>query len=97
MRMRMIYGLPSLEASIEHNAIPALGDALSHRNRMRLGHHLGQQAVCGGREAGQIRIVRLGNYQDMNRRLRIDVAKCKRALTFEHAGRRNVPGRDSAE
>src|SRR5579864_7054624 len=62
MRMRMVYGLPSLAASIEHNPITAVGDALGYRDLMGLGRHLGQQTVSGSREAGQIRIVRLGNY-----------------------------------
>lgn len=97
MRVRVVYGLPGMAAGIEDNAISSLGDTIGQRDLVRLGRHLGQQTVPGGGEAGQVRIVRLGNYQHVNRRLRIDVAKCKRVLAFQHACRRDLTSRDSAE
>lgn len=97
MRVRMINGLASMAARIEDNAIAGDGYALGQRHLMRLGQHLGQQPVSGGREACQVRIVRLGNYQHVNRRLRIDVTECKRVLAFEHTCRRDLASRDSAE
>ena len=95
--MRMVDGLPGIAARIEDNAITGVGDALGQRDLVRLSRHLSQNAVSGGRKAGQVRIVRPGNYQNMNRRLRIDVAKSDRVLAFEHALSRDLPGRDPAE
>lgn len=97
MRMRVRDSLPGMAARIEDNAVTSAGDTLGQRDLMRLCHHLGQQPVSGRHEAGKVRIVRLGNYQDMNRRLRIDVTKCERVLAFEHTARRDLTSRDSAE
>ena len=97
MRVRVVDGLPGMAARIEDNAIAGAGDALGERDLVRLGGHLGEEAVSGGREARQVSIVRLRNYENVNRRLRIDVAKCERPLAFDDSRRRDLTGRDFAK
>jgi len=75
--------LAGVTAGIKDNAIPGLGDALRYGHFVRLPGNLGQQPVRGGSEAGQVRIVRFRDDEHVNRGLRIDVTKCKRALSFE--------------
>lgn len=97
MRMSVRDRLAGLTACIEDNAIPGLRDALRHGYFVRLGDDLGQQPVTGRSQAHQVRIVRFRNDQYVDRCLRIDVAKCKRALSFEHPRRRDVAGHDFAK
>ena len=93
----MVNSLAGLATGIEDNAVTGIRDALGNGYLMCLGRDLGEQAVSSRREPDQVRIVSLGNHEHMNRRLRVDVAKCKRALAFEHSCRRQLAGRDSAE
>ena len=93
----MLNGLPSLRARIEDNAITGLGDALRQRNLVRLPGNLGHQPVARRRKACQVSMVQLRDDQHVNRCLRIDVTKCKRALCFEYASSRDLPCGDSAE
>ncbi len=79
--MRVVDRLPGVTARIKDNAVTGLRNALSERDFVGLCHHLSQQpaAVRGG-EPCQVRIVRFRNDEHVNGSLRIDVAKCKRAL-----------------
>src|ERR1022692_763773 len=97
VRVRVIDGLAGVTACIEDNAVTGLRNALGLGYLVRLSCYLGHQPVLRVGEACQVRIVRLGNHQDVNRRLRIDVTKCERALGFEHPRCRDLPGRDPAE
>ena len=78
--MRMTDRLAGVTARIKDNAITRLGNALSDRDLVSLRHYLGKQPVLRASQARQVRIVRLGNDEHMNRSLRIDVAKCERAF-----------------
>ena len=97
MRMSVRDRLAGLTACIEDNAIPGLRDALRHGYFVRLGHDLGQQPVAGCSQPHQVRIVRFRDDQHVNWSLRIDVAKCKHALGFEHSRRRDLAGHDFAK
>jgi hypothetical protein len=97
MRVRVIDGLPGMSARIEDNAVTSLRNALRQGHFVGLSRYLGQQPLVRGGEACQVRIMRLGNHQDVRGRLRIDVTKCERALCFEHSRGRHLPGRDFAE
>jgi hypothetical protein len=97
MRMSVRDRLPGVTARIKDNAVTRVSDTLGHGYLVRPLRDLCQQAVARGRQAHQVRIVSLRYYQNMNRRLRIDIAKCQRALGFEHASSRNLTARDLAE
>ena len=97
MRVRVFDGLPGVTADIEDNAITGLRNALGQRYLVSLSRYLGHQPVIRGCKTCQVRVVRFGNHQDVDGRLRIDVTKCERALCFEHARCRDLPGRDFAE
>lgn len=90
------HRLASVSTRVEDHTIAGLGDALSHRHLMRLGRDFGEQALVGG-DGGQVAMVIARNHEHMNRRLRIYVAECNRAGTFEDYRRRDLTGRDSAE
>jgi hypothetical protein len=89
--------LASVTARIKDNAISGLGDALRHGHIVRLPGNLGQQVIRGRSEAGQVRIVSFRDDEHVNRSLRIDVTKSKRALSFKKPGSRDLPGHDFAE
>ena len=93
----MVHGLPRMAAGVEHDTVASVGDPFGHRHRMGRLRDLREQPVPGGGEAGQIRIVWLRNDQNVNRRLRIDIAECERTLGFEYSRRRNFGGCDFAE
>jgi len=97
MRMSVRDRLAGLTACIEDNAIPGLRNAPRHGYFVRLADDLGQQPVTGRGQAHQVRIVRFRDDQHVNWRLRIDVAKCKDALGFEHSRRRDLAGHDFAK
>ena len=95
--MSMRDGLAGVTARIEDNAIPGLRNALGQSYLMCLGHDLGQQPVAGCSQPHQVRIVRFRDDQHVNWSLRIDVTKCKHAVSFEHPRGRDLTGRDFAE
>ena len=80
MRVRMINGLPAVGAGIKHNAVTGLRNALGECNLVRLRCQLGEQPGIIRGQPRQVRIVRLGNDEHVNGSLRIDVAKCERAV-----------------
>ena len=76
----MANGLAGVTARIKDNAVTGLGNALGDRDLVCLGRYLGQQPVVRACQTRQVRIVRFGNDEHVNRSLRIDVAKCDRAF-----------------
>jgi hypothetical protein len=49
MRVRMRHGLPGVGTGVKDHPIPGRGQALIHRDPMRLRRHLIQQAIaCRG-------------------------------------------------
>ena len=95
--MSMRDGLAGLTARIKDNAIPGLRNALGHGYLVRLGDNLRQQPVTGRGQPHQVRIVRFRDDQHVNWSLRIDVTKCKHALSFEYPSGRDLAARDFAE
>lgn len=78
--MRMTNRLAGVAARIKDNAVTRLGNALSDRDFVSLRGDLRKQSLRGACQARQVRIVRFGNNEHVNRSLRIDVAKCERAF-----------------
>jgi hypothetical protein len=80
MSVRVTHRLAGVTAGIKDNAITGPGNALTDRNLVSLRRYLGKQPVLRACEAREVRIVRFGNDEHMNRSLRIDVAKCEGAF-----------------
>jgi hypothetical protein len=81
MRMSVEHGLPGVGPGVKDHPVSALGHALSHRDPVRLGRHLVQQAVARGGDRGQISEVHPRDNQDMYRRLRIYVTERNGSVT----------------
>src|SRR6266487_4493433 len=62
----MKHGLPGPRPGIEHQAVAVLADALGDRHAVRLADHLGQQAIPGRGQRDRIRVMLLGEDQDMD-------------------------------
>ena len=80
MGVRVTHRLAGVTACIKDNAITGPGNALTDRNLVSLRRYLGKQPVLRAGEPREVRIVRFGNDEHMNRSLRIDVAKCEGAF-----------------
>jgi hypothetical protein len=88
--------LASVTAGVEDHTIPGVSDAFGHRYVVRLRRDLREQPRVSG-DGSQVTMVFPWNHQYMNRRLRIYVAECERALAFAYDGGGHVTGGDSAE
>jgi len=97
MRMGVGDSLARVTARIKDNAVTGVGDTLGDRHLMCLRRDLSEQPVAGSGQAGQVAMVRFWNDEHVNRRLRVDIAECERALGFQDARRRQFAGRDFAE
>jgi len=92
------HRLPRFSTGIEDDTVAAAGgDPLGLSYLLYLERQLGQQAGIGARERGQVRVVILGDDQDMRGRLGIDVTKCEGTATFSHPLGRDVARDDLAE
>jgi len=89
--------LPRLGPGVEDDTVAAGGDPFGLRYLLCLERQLGQQAGIGAGERGQVRIVILGDDQDMRGRLGIDITKCEGTATFSHPLGRDVTRDDLAE
>jgi hypothetical protein len=59
--------------------------------------HRRQPGRVGGGERADVRVVRLGNDEDVGGRDRVQVAEGERELVLADHGRRDLAGHDSAE
>src|SRR5260370_35981158 len=89
--------LPRLSPGVEDDTVAVGRDALGVRYLLSLERHLGQQPSVGAGERGQVRIVLLGDDQDVRRRLRVDITKCECSATFCHPLGWDVARDDLAE
>jgi hypothetical protein len=74
--------LACFHAGVEDHPVAATGDALGFRHPVRLRRHFRQQTISGAGQGGKVGEVLLGDYQHVCRRLRIDIAKSNRTVTF---------------
>ena len=97
MGVHMPDRLPGFGTGVEHEPVPAVGDALRDGDLVRLGDELVEQAVTGAGQGGDVRVVVARDYQDVRGRLRVDVPESEDPLTVKHHRGRDLPGRDTAE
>ena len=97
VRMDVVDGLPGLRAGVEDHAVAVVGDSLGDGNVPGVGHELGQQALIGGGQPGQIRVMGPRDHQHVDRGLRVDIAKGDSTGTSRHNRGRNVTGGNGAE
>jgi hypothetical protein len=86
-----------MRPGIEDNAVPRAVDAGRRGDLVRLRRDLLEQAAAGPGERGQIRVVLFRYDKHVGRRLRADVAERYRTGTLQHARRRRLTRRDTAE
>ena len=97
MGVHMPDRLPGFGTSVEHDPVPAVGDALRDGDLVRLGDELVEQAVTGAGQGGDVRVMVARDHQDVRGRLWVDVPESDDALTVKHHRGRDLPGRDTAE
>ena len=97
MGVHMPDRLPGFWTGVEHDPVPAVGDALGHGDLVRLGDELVEQAVTGTGQGGNVRVMVARDHQDVRGRLWVDVPESDDALTVQHHRGRDLPGRDTAE
>src|SRR5579875_1097591 len=97
VRMHVRHGLARLRAGVEDHAVPGVSDSLACRHLVRLCRELVQQPVPGGRDRREVRVVLSRYHQHVNRRLRVNVAKCNSSLGFEYPHRWDIARNDAAE
>ena len=96
MCVYMIDGLPAVAAGIEDHPVAGIGNTFGLRHLVGLRGDLSQQTGVTSQRS-QVGVVLLRDHQHVNRRLRINVAKCKRPGAFQHDRCWYFAGRDSAE
>jgi len=79
--MGVEHGLPGVTPGVKDHPVSALGQALLHRDPVRLRRHLVQQAVVRGGDRGQIGEVHPRDDQDMHRRLRVHITESNGTVT----------------
>ena len=89
--------LPRFWTGVEHDPVPAAGDALGDGDLMRLGDELVEQAVTGDGQGGDVRVMVARDHQDVRGRLRVDVPESEDPLAVKHHRGRDLPARDTAE
>jgi len=95
--MRVRDGLTGLYAGVEDDPVAAVGDALGNGHLVGMRDEIGQQPVTSSRQLGQIGVVLPRDHQNVDGRLRINVAKGDRALVAGHYGRWYLGGRNTTE
>ena len=89
--------LPRLRPGIEDDTVATGRDPLGVRYLLGLERHLGQQVSVGAGERGKVRVMILGDDQDVRGGLRVDVTKREGAATFSHPLGRDIARDDLAE
>jgi hypothetical protein len=97
MRVGVSHRLARVGTGIKDDPISARRDALGHRDPMRLGDHLVEQAIARRGDGGQIGSVLPRDNQYMDGGLGIDVTESDRGVTLQHAFRGDVTGGDFAK
>jgi hypothetical protein len=97
VRVDVLDGLAGVGPRVEHHTVTGVGHAFGPRDLVRQRYHVVKQAVIGLGEGGHVLVVLLGNDQDMQRRLRVDVAERQGTVTLEHARGGHLTVGDSAE
>jgi hypothetical protein len=89
--------LPRFWTGVEHDPVPAVGDALGDGDLVRLADELVEQAVTGAGQGGDVRVMVARDHQNVRGRLRVDVPESEDPLTIKHYRGRDLPGCDTAE
>jgi hypothetical protein len=97
MRVHVPNGLPAIAAGVEDDPVPAGRNALGDGDVACRGDELVKQAVAGADHGRHIGEVIPGDYEDMRRRLRVDVTEGEDPLPVKHNRGRDLPGSDPAE
>jgi hypothetical protein len=95
--VRVEHRLAGTRAGVEHQPVPGVADTLGDCYLMCLVHHLGEQPVPGFSQRCRVLVVRFGNDQNMDGRLRVDIAERNRAITFTYTFRRQLTDGNLAE
>jgi hypothetical protein len=90
--MDVAHGLAAISASVKHDPVARIGDALGDGDLMRMGCEVGQKTVAGRRELSQISVVGARDNEHVYRCLRIDIAECDRPLGARNYRRRYLGG-----
>jgi hypothetical protein len=89
--------LPGVRPGVEDDPVTVAGDPLGLGHLMSVGDDVGQQAVAGRRQIGQVGVVRTRDHEDVDGRLRVDVTEGDRPRRSRHDGRRDVSSGNAAE
>lgn len=95
--MRVEDGLACAGAGVEDDAVAATVDLVVGGDRSGLAQHVGGDLRFGGGERRGVRVVDLGNDQDVGRCLRVDVLEGDGGVALADDGRRDLPRDDLAE
>jgi len=95
--MDVMHRLPPVGADVQHRTVSVIGDALGAGEVPGREEHAAQKVAMVIGSGVQGRNVLAGNHENMDRRLRIDVAKGHQVVVFMDDGRRDLASRDLAE
>jgi len=95
--MNVLDRLPGLRTRIEDHSVASVGDAFSNCHLPGMSDQVSQQVTASRAQLSQIRVVGARDYQHMDGRLRIYVAKRNCARIRGHYRRRYLASRDTAE
>lgn len=97
VHVHMPDGLPAVLAGVEDEPVPGVVDALGHGDLARRADKLGKQPVTGRGELTHVREVVPRDYQDVGRRLGVDVTEGDDTLPLQHYRGGDLSGSDPAE
>jgi hypothetical protein len=97
MEMHVEHRLSCIPPDIGHDSISGLRKPMLMRDLLAKQQEASQQVAIFMRRIMERRHVAFGDDQDMNRRLRIDVAECQRMFILKDNISRNGSFDDSAE
>ena len=89
--------LSRFRAGVEDDPVAAVPEPLGLRHPVGLERHLGQQPGVEAGQRRQVRVVILGDDQDMRGSLRVDIAERDRSVTLSHSFRWDITRDDLAE
>jgi len=95
--MDVLDRLASLRTGIEDHSVAGVGDALINGHLPGVGDKVNQQVIACCPQLSQVRVMGSRDYQDMDRRLRIDIAEGNCAGICGYDRRGCIARRDTAE
>jgi hypothetical protein len=97
VRVHMPDGLPAVLASVEDDPVPGVFDALGHSDLAGRANKLVKQPATRRGERTHVREVVPWDYQDVGRRLGVDITEGDETLPVQDYRGGDLPGSDPAE